>query len=672
MNSILVTTALPYANSKLHLGHILEHLMTDIWVRYQKMEGRTCLALCADDTHGAPVMISARKQGISPEELIGRTQKDHIQDLGDFEIVYDFYGSTHSEENRQLADQIYHLLKSKNAFESRSVEQFYCLSDGMFLPDRFVKGACPLCGAEDQYGDSCDRCGGVYSSLDLKAPRCALCTGTPEKRHSNHVFFRLKDEEEFLKAWIPGRVPPTLEKKLTEWMDEGLKDWCISRDAPYFGFEIPDEPGKYYYVWFDAPIGYIAATWQWCKEHNEDWKSIWGQGSDWKICHNIGKDIVYFHSLFWPSVLKKADLTTPSQIWVHGMLTLNGEKMSKSKGTFINARTYLNALPGTHLRYYLACKLTDTPVDFDLSQDDFLNRVNADLVGKITNIASRCAQLLQRHFKGELGALEAGAGEALFLKGQEKAVEIGGFYEARQFARGMIAIRELADETNGYLDQAAPWKLVAQDPGRTQCVLTTALNLFRLMAIYLTPVIPSYSKKAGELFLESEPYIWKSAALKVEHRAIQPYEPLASRITLDQWNTMMTESQPTPPPEATPPEPLTPAEPLTPEITIDEFFKVDLRVAKVLEAKAVPKADKLLELTLDVGALGQRTVFSGIKEAYTPESLTGKYLVVVANLKARQMKFGLSQGMILAAGPGGKDVWLLEASSATQPGMRIG
>lgn len=525
----LVTSALPYANGDIHLGHMVEHLTTDFWTRFQKMRGNQCLAICADDTHGAPIMVAARKRGISPEELIARTLQQHRKDFADFQVHYDHYSTTHSETNRALCHFFYKKLKDAGHIFTRAVDQHYCETDKIFLPDRFVKGTCPRCGAPNQYGDSCDACSAVYHSTELREPHCSICNGIPVVRASEQYFVKLEDFRPFLSEWVPLHTSEAVSNKLQEWLREELKDWCFTRDEPYFGFELPDAKGKYYYVWFDAPIGYLSSTKEWCEQNNVPFEDYW-QNPLTEIHHNIGKDIVYFHSLFWPVMLRTSGFSTPKSIWVHGMLTVNGEKLSKSKGTFINARTYLNHLAPEYFRYYLACKLNPGVSDIDFNFDDFLGRVNSDLIGKITNIASRAAQLLQKQLGGTLAKLPlSGEGADLIKQAQDEGESIAQLFEERNFAKSLVAIRTLADAANKYFDDHKPWSLVKEDKEKTREVLSVALNLFRIIAVYLRPILPVYSDKVAALFKEA-PYSWESSRDTVEDFELNPFTHLLSRL----------------------------------------------------------------------------------------------------------------------------------------------
>ena len=525
---IIITSALPYANGAIHLGHMVEHMITDFWARFQKMRGHDCLAICADDTHGAPIMISARKRGITPESLIEEAKVVHEKDFKDFGIHYDEYSSTHSANNEKYCHEFFAKLKDKGCIEEREIIQLYCEHDQMFLPDRFVKGTCPKCGAEDQYGDNCDVCSAVYDTTDLTNPACATCGNTPVKKSSKHLFVQLQNFSSFLEKWVPEHTDSAVANKLSEWFaNEGLKDWCLTRDKPYFGFKVPGTEDKYYYVWFDAPIGYLSTTDEWCQNNGRKVEEFWKDPKA-EIYHNIGKDIIYFHSLFWPVMLKTAEWNTPSGIFVHGMLTVNGTKMSKSKGTFINARTYLDHLDPVYLRYYFACKLSNAITDFDLNFEDFVSRVNSDLVGKITNIASRSFKMLSKNFDLRLGTLDE-IGKSLVEKTRAAEKEIAEHYEQRNFSKAILAIRELADEVNKYMDETKPWKLVKEDTETTHKILTASLNIFRLLAIYLKPVLPEYSDKVAGLFNE-EAYTWQSLEKTLENHQLEEFSHLVQRL----------------------------------------------------------------------------------------------------------------------------------------------
>jgi len=683
---MVVTSALPYANGDIHLGHLVEYIQTDFWVRFQKMRGHACVYVCADDTHGTPVMVRARAEGITPEELVARSHALHTQDFADFEVRFDNYYSTNSPENRAFCNGIYQAMQRSGAVSTRKLPQLYCEHDAMFLPDRFVKGTCPKCGAENQYGDSCDACSQTYPAEELKDARCTLCGQTPVTRDSEHLFFELEPFRDFLKTWIPAHTAPDVANKLLEWFNEPLRGWCISRDAPYFGFEIPGQPGKFFYVWVDAPIGYMASLQNWCADRGESFDAWW-QAPEAELYHFIGKDIVRFHCLFWPAMLHTAGYKTPSQVFVHGFLTVNGEKMSKSKGTFIKARTYLDHLRPQDLRFYYACKLNGTTDDMDLNLGDFVNRVNSDLVGKITNLASRGAQMLHKSLGGRTGTMDA-EGRTLYLKALDWADSIADFYEARDFSKVMVAVRELADQANQYFDAKAPWALVKSDPEAARGVMTSVLNIFRVLAIYLQPVLPAYAAKTAKLFNEA-PYAWSDIKKTVENSAIQPYEYLATRVeqaAVDALIAAGKSAEPPPPPRpakaaASSAKPTTtdaapsPAEaatvPVKDIIDYDTFAKADLRVATVLSAECVEGADKLLRLLLDIGETKPRQVFAGIRKAYDPAALVGRQVVMVANLAPRKMRFGVSEGMILAAGNPDGALFVVAPDSGALPGATV-
>jgi methionyl-tRNA synthetase len=667
---MVVTSALPYANGDIHLGHLVEYIQTDFWVRFQKMRGHDCVYVCADDTHGTPIMVRARAKGITPEELIAHSHELHTQDFADFEIHFDNYYSTHSPENRALCTEIYRAMQQSGAISVQKLPQLYCEHDAMFLPDRFVVGTCPKCNAENQYGDSCDACSQTYPAEELKDARCTLCGRVPVTRDSEHLFFELEPFHDFLKEWIPTRTAPDVANKLLEWFNEPLRAWCISRDAPYFGFEIPDYPGKYFYVWVDAPIGYMASLKKWCADHGESFDAWW-QNPEAELYHFIGKDIVRFHCLFWPAMLHTANYKTPSQVFVHGFLTVNGEKMSKSKGTFIKARTYLDHLRPQDLRFYYACKLNGTTDDMDLNLSDFVSRVNSDLVGKITNLASRGAQMLHKSLGGCTGAMDD-EGRALYRKALDAAESIAGFYEARDFSKVMVAVRDLADLANQYFDAKAPWALVKSDPEAARSVMTSVLNIFRVLAIYLQPILPAYAAKTAKLFNEA-PYVWSDIEKAVENCAIQPYEYLATRVEQAAVDAMVAASKseeqaPAPPAKSTPAAAFPPVKET---IDYDTFAKADLRVAKVLEAECVEGADKLLRLLLDIGESKPRQVFAGIRKAYDPATLVGRQVVMVANLAPRKMRFGVSEGMILAAGNPDGALFVVAPDSGALPGATV-
>ncbi len=648
MNSrrIIVTSALPYANGAIHIGHLVEYLQTDFWVRFQKMRGHACVYVCADDTHGTPVMIRARQEGITPEALVARSHDEHTRDFNDFEVAFDNYYTTHSPENRAFCEMIFARMFAAQSLTSRFLPQLYCEHDAMFLPDRFVRGTCPKCQAEDQYGDSCDRCGATYAASELIDARCSVCGRTPVFRESEHLFFELEPYRDYLREWLPTHTARDVSNKLMEWFGEPLRGWDISRDAPYFGFEIPGHPGKFFYVWVDAPIGYMASLQNWCARNGQSFDAWWNDPGT-EIYHFIGKDIVRFHCLFWPAMLKCGGLKGPDQVFVHGFLTVNGEKMSKSKGTFISARTYLDHLPPLYLRFYYACKLNGTTDDIDLNLEDFTGRVNSDLVGKITNLASRGAQMLHKNLEGRAGKMDP-AGRARYEAACGQADAIAAHYEKRDFCQVMIAVREIAESANRFFDSQAPWALVKQDPEAARCVLTSILNVFRVLAIYLKPILPGYAANVETLFGES-PYVWADTTTPFEERPLQPYVYLATRVDPAQVAALVERSRQAPPapaPAAAAPAPA----PVKPEIDIDTFGKLDLRVANVVAAELVEGAEKLLKLHLDIGEARPRQVFAGIRKDYDPATLVGRKVVMVANLAPRKMRFGISEGMVLAAG----------------------
>ena len=666
---IVVTSALPYANGDIHLGHLVEYIQTDFWVRFQKMRGNECVYVCADDTHGTPVMIRARAEGVTPEELIARSHAAHLKDFTDFEVAFDNYYTTNSPENKALSERIFAAAEKLGFITAKSSPQLYCTHCGMFLPDRYVKGTCPKCGSENQYGDSCDKCGATYGAEELGHPVCTTCGATPEVRDSEHLYFELEPQHDYLEKWIPAHTTSDISNKLLEWFKEPLRGWCISRDAPYFGFEIPGHPGKFFYVWVDAPIGYIASLSNWCAARGERLEDWW-DNPDAELYHFIGKDIIRFHCLFWPGMLHAAGFKTPTKVFVHGFLTVNGEKMSKSKGTFVNARTYLDHLPASALRYYYACKLGGTTDDLDLNLQDFVTRVNSDLVGKITNLASRGAQMLNKPaLGGALGVLDE-EGRTLVELAQSRAETIAQHYEARRFSQVPVEVAKIADAANEYFDRREPWKTIKTDVEATRVTLTAILNVFRILAIYLKPILPAYAEKAAALFGESS-WTWADAAKTLEGRPIGKYEYLATRIDAKQVEAMVEAAKVKPAEsgevshesrasknkaKAAEREPRATdnAFPLKPEIAFADFEKLDLRVGKVLSCETVPKSSKLLKFELDAGALGTRTIFSGIRGAYPdPAALVGKEVVFVANLAPRKMSVGVSEGMILFAGEPG-------------------
>ena len=663
---IVVTSALPYANGDIHLGHLVEYIQTDFWVRFQKLRGHDCVYVCADDTHGAPIMIRARKEGITPEELIARMHAIHLKDFSDFQVSFDNYYSTNAPENKALSEQFYAAMEKSGGITKKTTPQLYCEHCKMFLPDRFVKGTCPKCGAENQYGDNCDKCGSTYAAEELGAPKCTTCGNTPVVKDSEHLYFELEPQHDYLEKWIPEHTTSDVSNKLLEWFQEPLRGWCISRAAPYFGFQIPGYPDKYFYVWVDAPIGYLASLQNWCEKNGKDFADYW-QNPKAERYHFIGKDIIRFHCLFWPGMLHAAGFEQPNKIFVHGFLTVNGEKMSKSKGTFVNARTYLDNLPPEALRYYYAAKLGGTTDDMDLNLTDFVQRVNSDLVGKITNIASRSAQMLQKKSDGKLGAVDA-EGRELLEKCRAASETIAKFYEDRRFNQVVVEICRCADLANEYFDRKEPWKLIKTDVEAARTVLTVALNAFRILAIYLKPILPVYADKAMKLFAETD-WTWESINTALENLTLGEYEYLASRIDAKQVEAMVAAATVKPADsgevahesrasknkdKAPAAAPATAAVPLKSEIAFGDFEKLDLRVGVVESCEIVPKSAKLLKFVLDAGSLGKRTIFSGIRGAHPdPAALVGKEVVFVANLAPRKMSVGVSEGMILYAGEPG-------------------
>jgi len=674
---ILVSSALFYANGPLHLGHILETVQTDIWVRFQKLRGHACYYVCADDTHGTPIMLKAQSEGITPEQLIERVKIEHQRDLADMLIGMDNFGSTHSPENKELCDRMYLTQRQAGFIDRRSVRQAYDDDAKMFLPDRYVKGICPVCGTADQYGDSCENCGSTYTPADLKDPISVVSGTAPVWRESEHYFFKLSAFEQALGTWVrSGAVQESVVRKLDEWFSQGLRDWDISRDAPYFGFEIPDAPGKYFYVWFDAPIGYLASFTQLCARTGLRFDDFLEPDSSAELHHFIGKDILYFHTLFWPAVLQASAMRRPTAVHAHGFLTINGQKMSKSRGTFITARRYLEHLSPEYLRYYFAAKLGPGIDDIDMNLDEFTTRLNSDIVGKLVNIASRCAGFITKTSGGRLaGSLADRELYAAFVAAGDAIAEA---YDGRDTASAIRDIMALADRANQYVDLRKPWRL-AKDPrsaAEVQSVCTQALNLFRVLMIYLQPVLPDMAGKARRFFQESE-WSWAHTAAPLLGTAITPYEPLALRLDPKVVARLVELEAAAPAAPASAPgasDAATIATATAVEgnlISIDDFLRVDLRVARVLHAELVAGADKLLKLQLDVGELGRREIFAGIRAAYDHTSLAGRLIVVVANLEPRKMRFGISEGMLLAAGPGGKDIFVLSPDSGAAPGMRI-
>ena len=670
---ILVTSALPYANGPIHLGHLVEYIQTDIWVRFQKQRSNLCYYVCADDTHGTPIMLRADREGITPEQLITQVAKEHLADFVEFGVAFDNYHSTHSEENKAYSSLIYERLRDAGHISSRSIIQAYDPVKKMFLSDRFIKGECPKCGAFDQYGDSCEACGATYAPTELKNAVSAISGAKPVEKDSVHYFFDLANFTDMLRDWTnAGHLQAEVRNKLAEWLDGGLQQWDISRDAPYFGFEIPDAPGKYFYVWLDAPIGYMASFKNLCDKlidkEGPDFNEFWSKNSDAELYHFIGKDIIYFHALFWPAMLSGAHFRTPSAIFAHGFLTVNGEKMSKSRGTFIKARTYLDHLNPEYLRYYFAAKLGAGVDDIDLNFDDFSQRVNSDLVGKVVNIASRCSSFIDKRFDNVLS--EQCSEPALFDEFVAANVSIAELYEAREFGKAMREIMALADLANQYIDEKKPW-LIAKEEGKAKElheVCTMGLNLFRLLAVYLKPVLPVLAGNA-ENFLNISVQLWPVAVKPLLNHAINPFRPLMTRVEADKIEAIIEASKENL--EKTVELPgAKKCEPIADTIEFEDFTKLDLRIARIIKADHVEGADKLLRLTVDIGD-ETRNLFAGLKPAYRPEDLEGKLTLVVANLAPRKMRFGVSEGMVLAAGPGNKDIWILSPDEGAQPGMRV-
>jgi methionyl-tRNA synthetase len=662
---ILVTSALPYANGPIHMGHMVEYIQTDIWVRFQKLRGHRCTYVCASDSHGTPIMLKARELGISPEELTEKLSADFVRDFSDFGVDFDNYHSTHSPENEAQIVEIYTRLRESGDIYTRTIEQSYDEKEGMFLPDRFVRGTCPRCKTDDQPGDACEVCGTTNTPESLIDPVSVLSGTTPVMRESEHYFFKLSEHEVRLRQWMS---EATLDKnvvaKLKEWFEAGLQDWDISRDAPYFGIKIPGTEDKYFYVWLDAPIGYMASFRNLCsRDDSLDFDDYWNAGSDAEVYHFIGKDIMYFHTLFWPAVLNGAGFRTPTSVYAHGFLTVNGQKMSKSRGTFIMARTYLDNLNPAFLRYYYAAKLGPTIEDIDLNLEDFVARVNSDLIGKLINIASRCAGFISKRFDGKLS--DSLPDPDLFAEFADASETIAGHFERREYSKAMRQIMALADKANRYIDENKPWIMIKDEDriADVQSVCTQGLNMFRSLMIYLSPVIPVVAKDAREFLNEGE-WQWQDASTPLLGAELRKFKPLLTRVEPAQAQRIIEQSQ-----ESTP---VATAESHNDNdtISIDDFMKVDLRIARIEKAEPVDGADKLLALTLNVGA-SSRTVFAGIKAAYEPESLVGRHVIVVANLLPRKMRFGVSEGMVLAAGPGGEDIFLLSPDDGAKPGMRV-
>ncbi|MFZ1935443.1 MAG: methionine--tRNA ligase [Thermoguttaceae bacterium] len=678
MRQILVTSALPYANGHIHIGHLVEYLQTDIWVRFQKLRGRRCVYICADDTHGTAIMIRARQEGVSEEELIARMQEAHVRDFAGFDIEFDNYGSTNSPQTREVCGEIWAEIRKAGLVEEREVTQLYDAQAGTFLADRFVKGTCPKCNSPGQYGDSCDKCGCHYSPTELIDPVSTLSGTTPEIRQADHLFVNIEKLHGFLEDWTQGgeHLQPEIANYLKgHFLCEPLHDWDVSRPAPYFGFQIPDSPSNYWYVWFDAPIGYIGSTKQWCQKHGENLDDWWRGPDKTEIHHFIGKDITYFHTLFWPAMLKTGELSLPEKVHIHGFLTVGGEKMSKSKGTFIRASTYLEYLDPSYLRYYYASKLSSSVDDIDLNFEDFIGKVDSDVVGKVVNIASRTAGFLRK-----TGMAEELESRELFDQAARDGEEIADAYQACDYGRAMRLIMAAADRANAYMESRRPWELAKKDGPQAkrgvQIACTTGLNLFRQLAIYLAPVLPRLAKQTGEL-LGAPITSWEQAKQPLLGTPVGKFSHMMKRVDAKQVEAMVAASAE--PDEAETPAETLPfdsdaallAEPLAETVSFDDFAKIDLRVVRVIEAEDVPGAQKLLKLTLGLGGDNRRSVFAGIKGVYQPEDLVGRLVICVANLAPRKMKFGLSEGMIVAAGGGGGEIYLLSPDEGAKPGQRV-
>ena len=697
---ILVTSALPYANGSIHLGHLVEYIQTDIWVRFQKMLGHECHYVCADDTHGTPIMLRAEKEGITAEALIARVHGEHKADFDEFLVEFDNYYSTNSEENRELASSIYKTLKAAGKIATRTIEQYYDPVKQMFLPDRFIKGECPKCHAKDQYGDSCEVCGATYSPTELIKPYSAVSGAVPERRETEHYFFKLSECEDFLREWTrSGTLQEEAANKMGEWFSSGLSDWDISRDAPYFGFEIPGAPGKYFYVWLDAPIGYMASFKNLCDKAPSpggdegvklNFDEYWRKDSTTELYHFIGKDILYFHALFWPATLEYSGYRTPTQIFAHGFLTVNGEKMSKSRGTFITARSYLEHVQNPeYLRYYYAAKLNGSMEDVDLNLEDFVARVNSDLVGKYVNIASRCAGFISKRFDGKIAPIQTEDG--VIREMLKEAGELAIHFEQRDYSRALRGIMALADKANAFVAEAAPWELAKQPEQQDKLhrVCSEALEMFRILTVYLKPVLPKLAGDA-EAFLNLGPLSWQDAGnCLTDGHVIRPYQHLMIRLDPKRIEAMVEANKESLQAVAPSPQPSSARgeeskgvaageiAASTEEgrgesfISIDDFAKVDLRIARIVAANHVEGAEKLLQLTLDIGEEKPRNVFAGIKSAYDPATLVGRLTVMVANLAPRKMKFGLSEGMVLAASDERGGPFILSPDAGAQPGMRV-
>ena len=643
---ILVTSALPYANGSIHIGHVLESVITDIWVRYQNINGNECLYFCADDTHGTPVMLKAKELGIDPEELIKRTREEHIKSYSRFNINFDNFYTTHSDENKKYAEDIYQKCKEGNLIFKKEIEQFYDSEEGLFLSDRFIKGTCPKCGAEDQYGDGCSVCGTTYTPDDLLNPVSSLSNSELTKKRTEHVFFDLPQMKDFLENYLKDlTLQDPIKNKLNEWIEDGLKPWDISRDKPYFGFEIPGEKDKYFYVWLDAPIGYLASAKNWAENNNMDMKDLWGESSDYEIHHFIGKDIAYFHALFWPALLKSSNIRLPESINVHGFLTIDGEKMSKSNGTFINADDFAENYDGELLRYYFADKFNNSIDDLDFNEDEFIQKINSDIVGKYLNIASRVSKFIEKNGNN----LSANLDEGFIEKNLSMIDEVIEHYENLNLSKSVKIIMKMADEVNKYINENEPWKSSEE---KAVEVSSTAINCFRVISILLNPVLPTITSKALEVFNDSATNDFNNIKDYLVDTKINPYKPLLKRLEKAKINEEieMEDSN---------------------LINIKDFAKVELRIAKIVKAEAIEEADKLIKLHLDVGDFGERTVFAGIKSAYDPESLNGRHVVLVANLEPRKMKFGVSEGMVLASSNDEGSIYLISPDEGAKPGQLV-
>ncbi len=675
--NILITSALPYANGHIHLGHLLEYIQTDIWARFQKLRGHNCHYVCADDAHGTPIMIRAKQEGITPEKLIADMSVAHQADFAGFHIDFDYFYSTHSPENEAFAQQIYLAAKANSHIEEKTIQQAYDPKAKMFLPDRFIKGECPKCGADDQYGDNCEACGASYDTTDVINPVSTVTGTKPINKETDHYFFKLGDFQDYLEDFLnSGAVQKEIANKMKEWFAEGLNNWDISRDAPYWGFKIPDSDNKYFYVWVDAPMGYLASFQKLCESKGIDFNEYWKPDSEAEVYHFIGKDIAYFHTLFWPALLKAGNFRSPTGVFCHGFLQVNGAKMSKSRGTFIQASSYLKHLNPEWLRYYYAAKLGNTVDDIDLNLEDFIQRVNSDLVGKVVNIASRCAGFINKKFSQTLSTELANT--SLYQEFIDASESIAELYEQRRYSKAVREIMTLADHANQYIDEAKPWVLVkdAERINEVQAICTQGLNMFRAIMVYLKPIVPELAK-ASEDFLNAGELSWDSVQKPLLGREINQFKALMTRADKKQVDAMLTENQQhleaaqaASQTESKQSESQLSKDPISETISFEEFSKVDLRIAKIVKAESVKKANKLLQLTLDLGG-EQRNVLAGIKSAYAPEDLEGRYTVMVANLASRKMKFGTSEGMVLAAGPGGEDLFILSPDSGAKAGMRI-